>query len=151
MALLFQKSADQHNSIMMEINTTPLIDVMLVLLVMLIITIPIPLQTVNIEMPSAATPQQQTIPEVVKITVLNNGSLVWQDQLLQDTTDLENLLALVARNQPQPEIHIAAQAQAPYASIAKALASSQRIGLEKIGIVGLEELVQSPKSPSSKP
>ena len=143
MALRFQNKQDQNIPMMMEINTTPLIDVMLVLLVMLIITIPIPLQTVNIEMPSGAPPQQQETPVVVKIMVLNNGSMLWDDQLLQNPTELDAKLAATAQLQPQPEIHIGAQANAPYALIAKALASSQRLGLEKIGVVGLEELANT--------
>jgi biopolymer transport protein ExbD len=110
---------------------------------MLIITIPIPLQTVNIEMPSGAPPQQQETPVVVKIMVLNNGSMLWEDQVLQGQTELDAKLAATAQLQPQPEIHIGAQPQAPYALIAKALASSQRLGLEKIGIVGMEELGQT--------
>lgn len=140
MALRFQNKQDQNIPMMMEINTTPLIDVMLVLLVMLIITIPIPLQTVNIEMPSGAPPLQQEIPQIVKITVLNDGSMLWDDQILQGQADLDTKLGITAQLQPQPEIHITAQTNAPYALIAKALASSQRLGLEKIGIVGLEDL-----------
>ena len=139
MAITFKSSDNTSSEMMVEMNSTPLIDVMLVLLVMLIITIPIPLQSVNIEMPSGPAQEQTTEPVVVKIAVTGKNAITWNDQPLSNRADLEQRLLFVSKASVQPEIHISAAATAPYETVATVLAASQRLGLEKIGIVGTEQ------------
>jgi biopolymer transport protein ExbD len=90
---------------LVDINTTPLVDVLLVLLVMLIITIPVQLHTANIEMPGAATPPS-TPPIVVRLDVTPAGRYLWNGEPVADRTDLEQRLAEAARQPEQPEIHL---------------------------------------------
>ena len=121
-----------------DINTTPLIDVMLVLLIMLIITIPAQLHSVNLDMPVSATPQQQK-PNVVRIEVDAHSIVNWNGKPLADRAALDALLQQAKAQEPQPELHIKAQGKATYEAVAGVLASAQRQGLTKIGIVGTEQ------------
>ena len=93
-------SDESDAEVMVEMNTTPLIDVMLVLLVMLIITIPIQLHSVNLEMPSASAPPPQVEPQVVRIDVLPGGVLVWNGEALAGREELEARLASAAAQAP---------------------------------------------------
>lgn len=125
--------------VMMEINTTPLIDVMLVLLIMLIITIPVQLHSVNLDMPQASAAQKKLDPVVVRVDVSASNVLSWNGKPLADQADLDQRLQQAAAQQPQPEIHIRAHAKARYATVAGVLASAQRSGLTKLGILGAEQ------------
>jgi biopolymer transport protein ExbD len=127
--------------VMMDINTTPLIDVMLVLLVMLIITIPIQLHTVNLNMPVGNPPPPKVAPEVVKIDVDATGVVYWNGEGLSDRDALEGRLAAAAAQATQPELHLRPDKAAKYEIVAGVLASSQRLGLTKIGIVGSEQFI----------
>jgi biopolymer transport protein ExbD len=127
--------------VMMDINTTPLIDVMLVLLIMLIITIPAQLHTVNLDMPVSAPPLKKVDPVVVKIEVDARGVVNWDGQPLQSRAELDARLTLAHAMQPQPELHIKSNGKAKYEVVAGVLASAQRIGLTKLGIVGSEQFV----------
>jgi biopolymer transport protein ExbD len=124
--------------VLMDINTTPLIDVMLVLLIMLIITIPVQLHSVNLDMPQNAAPQTKK-PNVVRIDIDARSVVNWNGKPLADRTALEALLLEAKAQEPQPELHIKAQAKAKYEAVAGVLASAQRQGLTKIGIVGTEQ------------
>lgn len=124
--------------VMMDINTTPLIDVMLVLLIMLIITIPVQLHSINLDMPQSATPQQKK-PNIVRIEVDAHNVVNWNGKPLSDRGALDVLLLDAKTQVPQPELHIKAQAKAKYETVASVLASAQRLGLTKIGIVGTEQ------------
>jgi biopolymer transport protein ExbD len=139
MALNFKNQEATTDEVMVEMNSTPLIDVMLVLLVMLIITIPIPLQSINIEMPSGPAQEQTEEPKLVRIMVTGKNALLWNDVPIATRTELEQRLALASKESVQPEIHIGAAPAAPYETVAAVLAASQRLGLEKIGIVGTEQ------------
>src|ERR1700741_4335590 len=92
--------------VMVDINTTPLIDVMLVLLIMLIITIPIQLDSVNLQMPVANPPPPQKLPEVITIDVDFDGTILWNNQLIPDRSSLEERLQASKQMSPQPEIHV---------------------------------------------
>ena len=112
MAMNVGSSSSDEPEVMMEINTTPLIDVMLVLLIMLIITIPAQLHSVNLDMP-VSTPQTKKIdPVVVKIDVDANSVINWNGRPLAGRADLELKLAEAAATQPQPELHIRSHANA---------------------------------------
>ena len=128
--------------VMMDINTTPLIDVMLVLLVMLIITIPIQLHSVNLNMPVGNPPPPLVLPQVVKIDVDPQSRIYWNGEWLQSRADLEERLKTAAMTDPQPELHLRPDKAAKYEVVAGVMASSQRLGLTKIGIVGSEQFVE---------
>ncbi len=127
--------------VMIDINTTPLIDVMLVLLVMLIITIPIQLHSVTLNMPTGNPPPQLTKPEVVKIDIDAAGVVYWNGEGVANRAALEEKIAAAAAQQVQPEVHLRPDKAAKYDIVAGVLASSQRLGLTKIGIVGSEQFI----------
>jgi len=128
--------------VMIDINTTPLIDVMLVLLVMLIITLPIQLHSVNLNMPVGNPPPPLVKPEVLKIDIDNAGRIWWNGEVLPDRATLEEKLAGAAAQAVQPELHLRPDKAAKYEVVAAVLASSQRLGLTKIGIIGSEQFIE---------
>jgi biopolymer transport protein ExbD len=125
--------------VMVEMNTTPLIDVMLVLLVMLIITIPIQLHSVNLEMPAAGAPPPTTPPQVVRIDVTQAGRLLWNGEAVDGPAALEDRLREAAALPQHPEIHLRPDRRAKYDAVAGVLAAAQRQGLAKVGLVGSEQ------------
>jgi biopolymer transport protein ExbD len=127
--------------VMMDINTTPLIDVMLVLLVMLIITIPIQLHSVNLNMPTGNPPPPLVKPEVLKIDVDPSSVVFWNGEPLPDRAMLEEKLTAAAAQAVQPELHLRPDKNAKYEVVAGVMASAQRLGLTKIGIVGSEQFI----------
>ncbi len=134
-------SASGDQEVMMDINTTPLIDVMLVLLVMLIITIPIQLHSVNLNMPTGNPPPPPVLPEVVKLDIDAAGVTYWNGEAVLNRTALEDKLKSAATQAVQPELHLRPDKAAKYAIVAGVMASSQRLGLTKIGIVGSEQFI----------
>ncbi len=127
--------------VMVDINTTPLIDVMLVLLVMLIITIPIQLHAVNLEMPVGTPPSDLIKPEKVQIDIDEKSTVYWQG-LPVTGQELEDKMLGVAQRNPQPVVAIRANKDASYAVFATVLSSSKRRGLEKMTVLGAEQFVQ---------
>ena len=127
---------------MVDINTTPLVDVLLVLLVMLIITIPIQLHSVNLEMPSTNAPPPLTEPVVVQLEVTPAGDYKWNGDVLKDRGELDERMRDAAAQAEQPEIHFRPDPRAKYERVAAALASAQRLGLQKIGLVGSEQFAR---------
>lgn len=132
-------AAGSEPDVMIEMNATPLIDVMMVLLIMLIITIPAQLHSVNLDMPAASKAQPKTEPVVVRVEVSAGNVVSWNGKPLADRAELESRLKDAAVLQPQPEIHIRSHAKARYATVAGVLAGAQRHGLNKLGIVGSEQ------------
>jgi biopolymer transport protein ExbD len=128
--------------LMMDINTTPLIDVMLVLLVMIIITIPIQLHAVNLNMPTGNPPPPLVLPEVVKIDIDDQSRIYWNGEWLQDRATLEDRMRTSASQAVQPEVHLRPDKASKYGTAAEVMASAQRLGLTKIGIVGSEQFVE---------
>ena len=128
--------------VMIDINTTPLIDVMLVLLVMLIITLPIQLHSVNLNMPVGNPPPPLVKPEVVKVDIDNTSRIYWNGEVLEDRAALEEKIAAAAAQPTQPEIHLRPDKNAKYSQVALVLASAQRLGLTKIGIIGSEQFIE---------
>ena len=128
--------------VMIDINTTPLIDVMLVLLVMLIITIPIQLHSVNLNMPTGNPPPPLVLPEVVKLDIDDQSRVYWNGEVVDDRATLESKMSASAQEQVQPEVHLRPDKDAKYAVVAGVMASAQRLGLTKIGIVGSEQFIE---------
>ena len=128
--------------VMMDINTTPLIDVMLVLLVMLIITIPIQLHSVNLNLPTGNPPPPIVKPEVLKIDIDATGVIYFNGEVVPDRADVETRLKAAAEQAVQPELHLRPDKSAKYDIVAMVMASAQRLGLTKIGIVGSEQFVE---------
>jgi biopolymer transport protein ExbD len=127
---------------MVDINTTPLVDVLLVLLVMLIITIPVQLHAVGLEMPGRTAPVPPQPPPVVQLEVDAAGRYVWNGEPLADRGALEARLREAAGEPNQPEIHLRPDRRAKYDAVAAALTSAQRLGLAKIGLVGAEQFAE---------
>jgi biopolymer transport protein ExbD len=126
----------------MDINTTPLIDVMLVLLIMLIITIPVQLHSVNLNMPTGAPPPREFKPEVLRIDIDASSVISWNGEPIAQRDELERRMAEQVAKSVQPEVHLRPDRKARYEIVAGVLASAQRIGLTKIGVVGSEQFVQ---------
>jgi biopolymer transport protein ExbD len=127
--------------VMMDINTTPLIDVMLVLLVMLIITIPIQLHSVNLDLPVGAPPSAVVQPTKVQVDIDAQSTVHWQGVPVTAEV-LEAHMAAMAHQQVQPEIHVRPHKAAHYAVFAAVLATTKRSGLTKIAVIGSEQFVQ---------
>ena len=141
MAMRIGNSEAEEAEVMAEMNTTPLIDVMLVLLVMLIITIPIQLHSINLDMPSASAPPPDVQPRIVRIDVTAAGQLLWDGEALADLPALDARLAIAAAVANQPEIHLRPDRSAKYDGVAGVLAAAQRHGLVKVGLVGSEQFL----------
>jgi biopolymer transport protein ExbD len=127
--------------VMIDINTTPLIDVMLVLLVMLIITLPIQLHAINLNMPTGNPPPPLILPQVVKIDIDSNGTTYWNGEVVPDRATLEDKIREAAAQNPQPEVHLRPDKASKYGIAAGVMASAQRLGLTKIGIIGSEQFL----------
>ena len=128
--------------VMIDINTTPLIDVMLVLLIMLIITIPIQTHAIKMNMPIGNPPPPITQPEVVQIDIDFDGTTTWNGQPVPDRAALESKLAQIAAEPVQAEIHLRPNKLVPYRDVAAVMASAQRLGATKIGLIGNEQYMQ---------
>lgn len=124
---------------MMEMNMTPLIDVMLVLIIMLIITIPKQNHSVNLNMPVGTPPPQTAEPVVVTLDVDFDGTILWNKQVVPDRAALDARLAGVAAQTEQPELHLRPNKLVAYKVVAGVMASAQRLGVTKIGLVGNEQ------------
>jgi biopolymer transport protein ExbD len=134
------RSSDEPE-VMIDMNTTPLIDVMLVLLIMLIITIPAQLHSVNLDMPLPTNATKKVDPVVIKIDVDANSLINWNGKPVASRAELEVKLTEASAQQPQPELHIRSHAKAKYEAAAAVMANAQRLGLTKLGIVGSEQFV----------
>lgn len=128
--------------VVVDINTTPLIDVMLVLLIMLIITIPIQMHSVKMDLPVGNPPPPAAPPEVVQIDIDFDGTTTWNGTAVPNRAALEAKLTQVAHEPVQAEIHLRPNKLAPYKDVAAVLASAQRVGATKIGLIGNEQFMQ---------
>ena len=136
-------SGDAEPEVMMDINTTPLIDVMLVLLIMFIITIPIQTHAVKMNMPVPNSAPPPKPPEIVRIDVDFDGTIGWNGEVIQpgDRASIESHLAALAAMADQPEVHLRPNQLVTYKHVALILATAQRLGVIKIGIVGNEQFL----------
>ncbi len=125
---------------MMDINMTPLIDVMLVLLIMFIITIPVMTHAVKLDMPRASNAPSNVQPVVINLEIDFDGTVLWNGTPVE-VESLEGYFRREAANDPQPELHIRPSKRAKYDVVARVLASAQRNGMRKIGFVGNEQFM----------
>ena len=132
-------SAGDNEEPMLDINTTPLIDVMLVLLIMLIITIPMQTHSVNIDLPQGNPPPPLVQPTVVTIDIDFDGSILWDGTAIGNENDLIAHVRNVVAQQDQPEVHVRPNKLASYDVVAHVMADAQRVGVDKLGIVGNEQ------------
>ncbi len=122
------------NELNPEINTTPLVDVMLVLLVIFIITIPVVNNAVKIDLPRAAASLEDNKPAHINLAINEAGQILWDEQLI-DEQALQSRLSAAAQAQQKPEIHLRAARTTPYEKVAQVMAAAQMAGLQKIGFV----------------
>jgi biopolymer transport protein ExbD len=141
MAMQVGGSPGGEPEVMVDINTTPLIDVMLVLLIMLIITIPIQTHAVKLNMPVGNPPPPPTPPEVVTIEVDFDGTVLWNGDTVSDRPTLEAKFRGAAAQPVQPEFHLRPNKLVTYKHVAGVMASAQRLGITKIGLIGAEQFL----------
>ena len=125
---------DETDDVMNEINMTPLVDVMLVLLIIFIITVPVMKHAVNIDLPRASASPDDAKPETIRLSVDADGKYFWNEGMLPDD-QLEARLQAEAGRNPQPELHIRGDKAVRYERVAQAMAAAQRAGLRKIGFI----------------
>ena len=126
---------------MMDINTTPLIDILLVLLIMFIITIPVMTHAVKLDMPRATNAPSQTQPVVINLEIDFDGTVLWNGTPVPDFDTLDAYFRREAQNDPHPELHIRPSKRVDYDVVARVLASAQRNRMLKIGFVGNEQFM----------
>ena len=125
---------DSTDEVMNEINMTPLVDVMLVLLIIFIITVPVMKHSVNIDLPRASSQPQDPKPETIRLSVDAQGTYYWNEKVVQES-DLPALLRAEAAKSPQPDLHIRGDKAVRYEKVAVAMAAAQQAGLRKIGFI----------------
>ncbi len=125
---------DDTDEVMNEINMTPLVDVMLVLLIIFIITVPVMKHSVNIDLPRASSQPQDAKPETIRLSVDGAGQYWWNEGLVADA-DLPKLFAEAAAKNPQPELHLRGDRAVRYERVALAMSAAQQAGLHKIGFI----------------
>ena len=125
---------DDADEVMNEINMTPLVDVMLVLLIIFIITVPVMKHAVNIDLPRATNQPQDSKPETIRLSVDAAGMYYWNEATLADA-ELGSQLKVAAARKPQPELHIRGDKSVRYERVAQVMAAAQQAGLRKIGFI----------------
>ena len=125
---------DDTDEVMNEINMTPLVDVMLVLLIIFIITVPVMKHSVNIDLPRASNEQQLIKPKTVRLSVDADGSYYFNDSKITDE-ELAPRLKAAAAQEPQPDLHIRGDKAVRYERVAQAMAAAQQAGVRKIGFI----------------
>ena len=125
---------DETDEVMNEINMTPLVDVMLVLLIIFIITVPVMQHSVNLNLPQASSEIQQPRPETIRLSVDAQGAYFWNDTRIGDA-DLGQRLRAEAARDPQPDLHIRGDKDVRYERVAQVMAAAQQAGLRKIGFI----------------
>jgi biopolymer transport protein ExbD len=128
-------SSGTEGEVLSDINVTPLVDVMLVLLIIFIITVPVALKEIKVNLPKASNLPTQTKPEDVTIAVDKSGGIYWNTRLLAGQDDLLKELRTAARQEPQPEVHIRGDSDARYMYVGQVLVAAQKIGIRKVAFL----------------
>ena len=135
MAMSVGSGSGEEPGVMANINTTPLVDVMLVLLIIFLITIPVINKTVKVDLPKAVNIPTQTKPENITVAVDKNGNIYWNDKSMPNRDDLLAHVKMAAVIKPQPEVHIRADKDARYEAVGRVLYALQRGGIVKVGFL----------------
>jgi biopolymer transport protein ExbD len=130
-----QDASAPEEEVISAINTTPLVDVMLVLLIIFLITIPVVIQQVPVNLPKERNIPTQTKPENIIIAINKDGDVFWNQEYMRDSNALFEKLKTIAQLQPQPEVHIRADEETRYESVGRVVASCQRAAILKIGFI----------------
>lgn len=125
---------DEPDEVMNEINMTPLVDVMLVLLIIFIITVPVMKHAVSVELPQASSERELTRPETILFSIAADGTYYWNDQKIADA-EVEPRLITAAAKVPQPELHIRGDKAVRYERVAQAMSAAREAGVRKIGFI----------------
>lgn len=125
----------EEDEVVSAINTTPLVDVMLVLLIIFLITIPVVTHTVPVDLPKERSQTRITKPENINLSVAANGKVYWNEREIPNQESLVNELKKVATQEPQPEVQIRGDANAPYEHVGKVVLAGQRAGIVKLGFI----------------
>jgi biopolymer transport protein ExbD len=128
-------SSSEEDEVVSTINTTPLVDVMLVLLIIFLITIPVVTQTVPVTLPKETNIARQTKPENIIISVNRDGDIFWGQTYIPDTDALFNRLAVIAKQEPQPEVQVRGDEKARYESVGRVLFQIQRASIQKVSFI----------------
>jgi biopolymer transport protein ExbD len=132
--MAFNSGFDDREEVMNEINMTPLVDVMLVLLIVFMITVPVMTHSMRVDLPYAKSEPNIVLPETIVLSVGSDGSVLWNGTPV-DSAALETRLSAVAAGQPQPEIHLHGDRLAAYGHVAETMSAVRRAGIQKLGFV----------------
>jgi biopolymer transport protein ExbD len=135
MGMSVGSDSGDDDAVLSEINTTPLVDVMLVLLIIFLVTSPVVLKLQKIELPKELNQPIQAKPENVNIVVNKDGDIYWNQKRMADTNELFDFLKEQAVKVPQPEVHVRGDKDARYESIGKVIYTTQRAGIQKVGFI----------------
>ncbi len=133
MAIQFSENGGEE--LLASINTTPLVDVMLVLLIIFLITVPVVTHTVPVQLPRESNQPTQTRPQNINVSVDAAGNIYWSQQRLSGLADLQKRLLAVSGEQPQPEVHIWGDQNAHYQAVGEVLLAAQRAGIQDVGFI----------------
>ena len=135
MAMSFGSPDGDEDEVIGTINTTPLVDVMLVLLIIFLITIPVVTHTVPVKLPSEINHPYKTKPENINIAINKDGDVFWNEQFVPNSAVLLDKLKAVSANVPQPEVHIRGDQNTRYEFVGKVILTVQRAGIAKVGFI----------------
>jgi len=135
MSMSVGSDSGDEDQVMSEINTTPLVDIMLVLLIIFLITSPVVLKLIKIQLPEEVNQVIQTKPEDVNIVVSKDGDIYWNQKKMRDANELFDLLKVEAVKLPQPEVHVRGDQETRYEAIGKVIYTTQRAGIQKVGFI----------------
>ncbi|USX15791.1 biopolymer transporter ExbD [Oxalobacteraceae bacterium OTU3CAMAD1] len=135
MSMSVGSDSGEEDQVMSEINTTPLVDIMLVLLIIFLITSPVVLKLIKIKLPEETNQVIQTKPEDVNIVVSKDGDIYWNQKKMRDANELFDNLKVEAVKVPQPEVHVRGDQETRYESIGKVIYTTQRAGIQKVGFI----------------
>ena len=135
MSMSVGSDSGDEDTVMSEINTTPLVDIMLVLLIIFLITSPVVLKLQKITLPEETNQAIQTKPDNVNIVVNKDGDIYWNQKKMRDTNELFDFLKVEAVKVPQPEVHVRGDKEAKYESIGRVIFTTQRAGIQKVGFI----------------
>ena len=135
MAMNVGSSSGDEDEVVSTINTTPLVDVMLVLLIIFLITIPVVTQTIAVSLPKETNIARQTKPENILISVSKDGDIFWGQTLMPDTEALFQRLSVIAKQVPQPEVQIRGDEKARYESVGRVIFQAQRASIQKVSFI----------------